>query len=144
MKSPRRTAISIAFLTFLLGLTVAVSWIAFGGGAAFRGPDRVLRDAWPWIYGSQALMALILTALLIRFRDPRASFVAMTLLVIGAWLGELVALTLGGNLLANELDPPVAWVFWLMGTGGPVQLMAALAGGAIGLRWGHDVAEGQT
>lgn len=56
----------------------------------------------------------------------------MLTLVVGAWLGELLVLTLGGNLLANELDPPIAWFYWWMGTGGSLQPAAASAGALLG------------
>ena len=49
----------VGALTVVLGGTVAVSWLAFGGSASFRGPLRALEDAWPLIYGSQAVFAAI-------------------------------------------------------------------------------------
>jgi len=130
----RSTVVRVVGLTVVLGLTVAVSWLNFGGRAAFGAPDRVLRESWPLIYGSQAMLAAI--GLFI-FASRETGVVALHDLagfVIGAWLGELVALTLGGNLLANELDPDTAWVYWWMGTGGPIQPLAALAGGVWGVR----------
>lgn len=119
-------------LTVALGATVAISWIAFSGGAAFQGPARVLGRSWPWIYGSQALLAASFTWSFIRTRSFRVRALHVVLLVLGAWTGELIALTAGGTLLANELDPDEAWIFWLMGTGGPLQPLAAIAGGLLG------------
>ena len=129
-----RSALSLLNLTLLLGSTVAASWLIFGGGAAFRGPDRVLRESWPLIYSSQAILAAGLTWLVMR-REAVSRMTDVLVLVSGAWIGELIALTVGGNLLANEIDPANAWVFWWMGTGGPLQPIAALVGGLIRLRW---------
>ena len=128
-----RTALSLLNLTLVLGSTVAASWLLFGGGAAFRGPDRVLSQSWPLIYGSQAVLAAGLTWIVIR-REAVSRLADVMVLVTGAWIGELVALTLGGNLLANEIDPVNAWVFWWMGTGGPLQPIAALLGGLVAVR----------
>jgi hypothetical protein len=129
-----RTVAVLVQLTLVLGLTVAVSWLAFGGRGSFNGPDRVLRDSWPLIYGSQAVMAAIGLLIFARREIAELGLRRLGALVVGAWLGELLALTLGGNLLANELDPNVAWFYWLMGTGGPLQPAAAFAGGLLGIR----------
>ena len=123
----RRPVLQLVGLTLALGATVAVSWVMFGGRAAFQGPDRVLAAEWPLIYGSQALLAGLVGALMSRGVATAGRWVV---LVISAWIGELIALTLGGNLLANELDPNVAWIFWWMGTGGPIQPIAAIIGGS--------------
>ncbi|HEX6129708.1 MAG TPA: hypothetical protein VF071_11870 [Candidatus Limnocylindria bacterium] len=80
------------------------------------------------IYGSQALLAALVGVWVGR-RAPGVS--GMAALLLAAWLGELAALTLFGNLLANEIDPEVAWVFWWMGTCGPLQPLAALLGALV-------------
>ena len=98
----------------------------------------MLERSWPWIYGSQALLAAGFTCVFIRTRSFHFRGVHIVLLVLGAWTGELIALTAGGTLLANELDPEVAWIFWWMATGGPLQPLAAIAGGLLG---GLDAAE---
>jgi hypothetical protein len=131
--------VALALLTLVLGATVAISWSLIGGRAAFQGPDAVLRGSWPAIYGLQA--ALAATALFI-FARRRASTMrprGLLLLVVGAWLGELLLLTLAGTLLANEIDPDIAWFFWLMGTGGPIQPVAAAIGGILGLKSRRDI-----
>lgn len=120
---------TLVMLTLALGATVAVSWLTFGGPSAFQGPDRVLGRSWPAIYGSQALLAALCGLILGRVEPSRAWILP---LVVGAWFGELLALTLGGNLLANELDPPIAPFYWWMGTGGPLQPAAANAGALVG------------
>jgi hypothetical protein len=127
----RAWPVALALLTLALGMTVAVSWMVFGGTAAFRGPDRVLAESWPAIYGSQALLAALVGLVLARTRGDLGRW-ELAMLIAGAWLGELAVLTLGGTLLANELDPNVAWFFWLMGTGGPIQPAAAVLGALIG------------
>lgn len=125
---PHRWPLLMLVATLALGATVAVSWIGFGGTDAWQGPDRVLERSWAGIYGSQALLAALIGHRL----SPRIpSLLGLVAVVTGAWLGELVALTLFGNLLANEIDPTVAWVFWWMGTGGPVQPVAAVVGGLV-------------
>lgn len=56
----------------------------------------------------------------------------MGFLILVSWIGEVVVLTLGGSILANELVPTVAWFYWLIGTGGPMQPIAAIVGAVIG------------
>lgn len=125
---PMRNALLVAGLTAALGATVAVSWLAFGGTAAFRGPIRALEDGWPLIYGSQAVFAAVVGVLVAR---PLVSAFGRrgAALAIGAgWVGEWFVLLVGGTLFANELVPGVAWFYWVIGTGGPLQPVAALAG----------------
>ena len=118
-------------LTLALGSTVAISWLIFGGTIAFRGPMRVLADRWLLIYASQALLAGLVGFALAN-RAPRTSMDGMGLVVAVAWIGEGLVLTLGGTLLANELVPAVAWFYWLIGTRGVVQPVAAVVGAGIG------------
>jgi uncharacterized membrane protein len=120
-------------LTLGLGATVAVSWLVFGGSVAFRGPVRVIEELWPLIYGSQALLAAAGTYWL----AGRAALMTtrhLIGLVIAAWVGEWLVLLVGGRLFANELVPDVSWFFWLIGTGGPIQPVAAVVGGLVALR----------
>lgn len=126
---PRRWPLVVLLTTLALGAITASSWIAFGMDA-WQGPGRVLERSWPAIYGSQALLAAIVGH---RLSRHAVRWLAIIGIISCAWLGELLALTLFGNLLANEIDPQVAYVFWWMGTGGPVQPAAAVLGGAIGL-----------
>ena len=119
-------------LTLGLGTTVALSWFVFGGSVAFRGPLPALADAWPLIYGSQAVLAFALGVVLGSVTTlDRSSVVAV--IVLAAWVGEWVVLLVAGPLFANELVPGVAWFYWLIGTGGPMQPLAAL-GGAFAAR----------
>jgi hypothetical protein len=125
--------VAVALLTLVLGMTVAASWLLFGGKAAFQGPDRVLRESWPAIYGFQSALAAISLFVFARRQARAIGARRLSLLVVGAWLGELLVLTAGGTLLANELDPEFAWFYWLIGTGGPIQPAAAAIGGFLGL-----------
>lgn len=125
--------VALALLTLVLGASVAASWLVFGGRAAFQGPDRVLRESWPAIYGFQAALAAIALFVFARRQAVTIGARRLLLLVVGAWLGELLVLTAGGTLLANELDPDIAWFYWLIGTGGPIQPAAAAIGGFLGL-----------
>jgi hypothetical protein len=65
-------------------------------------------------------------------RAPRRSIGGIGLMVLIASIGEGVVLTLGGTLLANELVPAVAWIYWLIGTGVVIQPVAAVVGARIG------------
>lgn len=123
-----RTAL---ILTLALGSTVAISWLIFSGTIAFRGPMRVLADRWLLIYGSQSILAALVGFTLAK-TAPRTSIRRVGFLILVAWIGEVVVLTLGGSILANELAPTVAWFYWLIGTGGPMQPIAAIVGAVIG------------
>jgi hypothetical protein len=125
--------VAVAILTLGLGATVALAWFAFGGSAAFRGPLRALEDSWPLIYGAEAILAAAGTYLYARIADPlpRTWLVAY---VVAAWIGEYLVLLFGGRLLSGELTTDVSWFFWLIGTGGPIQPVAALLGGLVALR----------
>jgi len=124
---------SIAILTLALGLTVAVSWFVVGGSAAYRGPMPVLRESWLPLFGLESVLAAAV-AFGFASRTGERSARRLVMLVIGAWLGELVVLTVAGTIFANELVPTVAWFYWVIGTGGPVQPIAAIIGGLAALK----------
>ena len=126
----RSVVVIIVATTLGLGMTAALPWLLFGGAAAFRGPLVALRDSWPLIYGSQAVLAAVVGWLLGHSKRPATPGRAVS--VIGAaWVGEWAALFVGGTLIANELTPGIAWFFWLLATGGPIQPLAAVAGAAL-------------
>ncbi len=129
--STLRTVATVGALTVVLGGTVAVSWLAFGGTASFRGPMRALEDAWPLIYGSQALFAATVGFVAAPFLARVFSRRGVVLSIAGAWVGEFLVLYFGGTLFAGELTPDVAWFYWLIGTGGPLQPIAALVGASV-------------
>ena len=55
--------------------------------------------------------------------------------LVAAWVGEGVVLTiLGAPLVANELDPEIAWYYWLVATAGPLQPIAGIGGAWVGIR----------
>jgi hypothetical protein len=122
---------SIAVLTLLFGVVVATSWLPFGRRAFGGAPEAVLASAWPLVYGPLVLLTAGIGFGYAQRRRPtwrRAAGV-----VIGAWLGELVVLSLAGGLLANEIGPLNAWFYWLLATGGPLQPAAGLLGVLVAL-----------
>lgn len=129
----RQTWVAVAVGTLGLGATVAASWLMFGGSASFLGPVRALESAWPAIYASQAALAAAGTFLYQRAAGP-IPIQRLTLIVAAAWIGELAVLYFAGTLFAGELTSDVAWFFWLIGTGGPIQPLAAILGGWLALR----------
>jgi hypothetical protein len=124
--------VAVPLLTLGLGATVAVSWFVFGGSAAFRGPERALRDAWAMIYGAEAILAAAGTFVFARMAAPLPP-TWLIAYVVAAWIGELLVLLLGGRLFSGELVPEVSWYYWLIGTGGPAQPVAAAIGGLVAL-----------
>lgn len=129
----RRPWVAVVVGTLGLGATVAASWFLFGGSTAFRGPIRVLEESWPVIYASQAALAAGGTFVYQRLAGP-LPMARLALIVAGAWIGEFAVLYFAGTLFAGELTGDIAWFFWLIGTGGPIQPLAALFGGWIALR----------
>jgi hypothetical protein len=119
----------VALLTLGLGMTVALSWFSVGGSAAYRGPMPILRELWLPLFGLESVLAAVGTYGLARWLGVD-SLRTLVILVVAAWFGELVVLTVAGTIFANELGPTVAWFYWLIGTGGPVQPLAAIVGGA--------------
>jgi hypothetical protein len=129
----RRPWVAVLVGTLGLGATVGASWLLFGGAASFLGPIRVLERSWPVIYAFQAVLAAGGTFVYQRFAGP-LPMARIALIVAGAWIGELIVLYFAGTLFAGELTSGIAWFFWLIGTGGPIQPLAALVGGWIALR----------
>ena len=138
-----RTARSVSFIgavaamTLGLGLAVAVSWFMFGGSASFRGPMRALETSWLPIYASQAVLAALVGAIT-AWRVARVVGIPRLLGAIGlAWLGEWLVLIVAGTALANELVPNVASFYWVIGTAGPLQPVAAAVGVGLWLLGRH-------
>jgi hypothetical protein len=125
--------VAAPLLTLGLGATVAVSWFLFGGRAAFLGPERALQDSWRLIYGAEAILAAAGTFWFARMVAPLWPR-RLVAYVVAAWIGEWLVLLFGGTLFAGELVPEVSWYYWLIGTGGPVQPVAAAVGGLLALR----------
>ena len=133
----------ILLLTLGLGLAVAISWMTF-----FRLHPPLGLDAPSFVHPVRLAILGTQVALVggfgyalgrswLRATAPSGLGIA----VAAAWLLEGLILTaIGEPLVANEINPLNAWYFWLVATGGPVQPMAAFAGGALGLR--HAIATG--
>jgi hypothetical protein len=127
---------NVIAMTLGMGLAVTVSWFAFGRGDSYGlEPLDVLTQRRLWIYGSQFVVIGAFLYALTRTRLQAVSAVTLWASVTSAWLLEGVVLTvIGAPLVANELDPHVAWYFWLVATAGPLQPVAAFVGGRLGLR----------
>jgi hypothetical protein len=127
---------NVIAMTLGMGLAVTVSWFAFGRGDSYGlEPLDVLTQRRLWIYGSQFVVIGAFLYALTRTRLQAVSAVTLWASVTSAWLLEGVVLTvIGAPLVANELDPHVAWYFWLVATAGPLQPVAAFVGGWLGLR----------
>jgi hypothetical protein len=127
---------NVIVMTLGMGLAVTVSWFAFGRGDSFGlEPLDLLTLRRVWIYGSQFVLIGGFLYALTRTRLQALSAVTLWASVTSAWLLEGVVLTvIGEPLVANELDPLVAWYFWLVATAGPLQPVAAFLGGRLGLR----------
>lgn len=129
----RRILLTIAAFSLALSCTVAISWFVFGREMPIGSPLSAL--ARPWIYISQALMAVPIGLFAPRWVGPAATQGRMLLLIFAAWVGEPILLTALGTFVANELTPLVAWYYWLIATGGPMQPIAALVGGLAAASW---------
>jgi hypothetical protein len=125
--------VATPFLTLGLGATVAVSWFVFGGSAAFRGPMRVLEDSWPIIYCAEAILAAAGTFWFVRMAEPLSPR-QLIAYVMAAWVDEWLVLLVGGRLFSGELVEEASLFYWLIGTGGPIQPIAAALGGLWALR----------
>ena len=127
---------SVIVMTLGMGIAVTISWFAFGRGDSFGlEPIDLLTQRRLWIYGSQFVLIGGFLYALARTWLRALSAVSLWASVTAAWLLEGVVLTvIGEPLVANELDPEVAWYFWLVATAGPLQPVAAFVGGWLGLR----------
>jgi hypothetical protein len=115
-------------LTLLLGATVGLAWGVAGGSIAFRGPYWALAEHGLAIYGLVAILAMAITSVAFHRFGRGLSLPTGALVVVAAWLGQGLVLYVGGRLIANEVTGVVAGLFWLLGTGGPIQPLAAVAG----------------
>lgn len=123
----RRTwLIAIVAVTLALSCAVAISWLTFARQMPVGDPFSAL--ARPWIYVSQALMAAATGFVTARVLGSAVTRGQLAVVMFSAWIGELVLLTVFGTLVANELTPLVAWLYWLMATGFGMQPLAATAG----------------
>jgi hypothetical protein len=124
----------VAGLTLALGLTVVVSWTAIRGLSVFTGPGPFLDPSWYLIWAIQAGLAGVVGLVAGRTWGRETPGGSLVGLVMMAWAGELLVLTLLTPLLAGDGDLRpfhAPWV-WLVATGGLVQPFAAALGTVVG------------
>lgn len=121
-------------LTFVLGSATAIAFYAIGGQVALNGP-HVLAQAWPSIYSLEAVFVSAAVWLVGFFFARQLDQRAVLLAVLGAWIGQYFVLASG--VLADELNAVNSLFFWVLATGGPLQPIAAILGGWVGLRLAH-------
>ena len=133
----RRHLRSLTILTLGMGAAVTISWFAFARPLPPLGldPASVLHPTRLTIYGVQLILVGILTFWHARTGLRAATDLTLAWLVIAAWLGQGLVLTLiGEQVVANALSPAVAWYYWIVATAGPLQPLAAFIGGWLALR----------
>ncbi|MGD8485103.1 MAG: hypothetical protein PVH07_00565 [Chloroflexota bacterium] len=127
-----RMWLRIAGLTLALGASVVVSWLAVRGASVFRGPGPFLDSSWLLAWAVQAGLAAAIGFGLGRWWGSGVSRSALAIIVVVAWVGELVAASALAPFLAGELSPVHGPGLWLVATGGPIQPLAALGGALAG------------
>ena len=132
---------AIAILTLGMGFAVVVSWYAFAlpfgplTDSFGLDPASLLRPGRLGIYALQFALVAAFGFVMARSWLSGLSTTALARSFALAWLLEGVVLTIIGEpLVANELDPIVAWHYWLVATAGPLQPAAAFIGGWLALR----------
>jgi hypothetical protein len=116
-------------LSLLLGAVTGTVWLLVGGREASQGGYlNVVRDDGVLLYGALALASGAIGYLIgrgpWRDRSLRWRFVVIAF----AWLVDGVILVVLGRRLADELDPPLAFIAWLIATGVGLQPLATAAG----------------
>lgn len=123
-------------LTFLLGATVVVSWVAVRGPSILNGIGPWLHATWFVAWVIQALLAFGLMIVVERLA-PSASRRAMIATILGAWVGEFLVASFVLSALVGELDVVHGPYVWLIGTGFGIQPAAAILGGLVARRRSH-------
>ncbi len=137
--SVRRHLATTGLLTLGMGTAVTISWLAFAARIQVYdfAPTTIFTVSRLAVYGTQFLLVAALVFVVARRRLPGASFGFLIGIVTAAWVGEGLVLTIIADpLVANELDPSVAWWYWLVATAGPLQPVAGIIGGWMGFRQG--------
>jgi hypothetical protein len=126
----RRHLATIALATLALGIAVTASWFAVGRGAAYVGldPESMTRPSRLVIYGVQFVLIALIGYALARTRLREEPMRTVALVMVAAWIGEGIVLSVAGGLVANELGPFNGWYFWLVATAGPLQPLVAVLG----------------
>ena len=120
-----------------MGVATAISWSLFFRSLDSYGldPASILRPARLAVYAMQFLLVGAFVCALARWRFRRMTCTTLAVAAGVAWVLEGVVLTvIGEPLVANELDPSIAWYYWLAATAGPLQPTVAFVGGCVGLR----------
>jgi hypothetical protein len=119
-------------LTVSLGGTVMVSWVAVRGTSVLHGPGPFLDPTWYLVWSLQAVLAGVIGVVAGRAWGRDASPKGLIALVVAAWVGELLVVTMIGPLLSNDLDVIHGPFIWLVATGGLLQPVATAVGVLIG------------
>ena len=127
----------VLVMTLGMGSAVAISWFVFFRSLESYGlePATLVQPGRLAVYVTQAVLVGAFLFALGRWWLRGTSSLALATMVTAAWLLEGIVLTvIGDPLVANELDPEIAWYYWLAATAGPLQPMAAFAAGWLGIR----------
>lgn len=124
--------VRVVSLTLALGATVAVSWIAVRGVSVFSGPGPFLDPSWFVIWASQAGLAGVIGMVAGRAWGRETAAGHLVGVVLAAWVGELIVVTLLAPFLAGELSLVHGPAIWLAATGGIIQPLASVTGALLG------------
>ena len=127
-----RTLPRIIGLSLALGASVVVAWLAVRGASVFRGPGPFLDSSWLLTWALQAGLAAAIGFGVGRWWGSGVSRSSLAIIVMAAWAGELVVVTVLAPFLAGELSRVHGPGLWLVATGGPIQPLAALGGASAG------------
>lgn len=128
---------TVAILTLGMGIAVTMSWFLFFRSLDSYGPeiDAMLRPARLAVYATQFGLIVPFAYLIARWRQRGAPAAWLAAIAVSAWLMEGLVLTIiGAPLVANELDPEIAWYYWLAATAGPMQPAVAFTASWLGAR----------
>lgn len=121
-------------LTLVLGAAVVISWLAVRGPSVFTGPGPFLDGTWFVTWAIQAGLAAVVGVVIGRRWGDLTSLPTLVLIVLAAWVGELVVVTALAPFLAGELSIGHGPVLWIVATGGPIQPLATITGTWLGAR----------
>jgi hypothetical protein len=128
----RMDVMRAVILTVSLGGTVMVSWVAVRGTSVLNGPGPFLDPTWYAVWSIQAALASVIGLVAGRAWGGQTSAARLIALVVAAWVGELLVVTMIGPLLSNDLDVIHGPFIWLVATGGLLQPVATAVGVLIG------------
>lgn len=126
------TIFRMGTLTLGLGAAVVASWIAVRGLSVFNGPGPMMDPSWFQVWTVQAVLVLVVGLAIGRSWGRLASNAGLVGLVLAAWIGELVVVTLIASVVVGELTPVHGPYLWLVATGALIQPLVAILGALIG------------